>query len=632
MSLTKATFSMIDGAAINVLDYGADETGVADSSAAIQAAIDAASTNGKWVYVPAGTYNLIPNTVIDDEDTSYVTKVCFLMRSNMRVWAEPGAIFRIANNVSTDASPQSMGMFGTDVPLSNVTIENLIMDMNGANNKISPLRPATYNRYNQSPILVSGKPGGVVAYMDDVLIENCTFRNNPGVCNIVCAQSNSLGAALGRRWRILNNNFINNGLDSDDHTAVFAWADDVEFSGNIVLNTTGYASTGRTGGNTCYEIHGNRHRVTNNIFRNYLRGIWVSSNLTDAEAQDAVIADNDFYTNFYGVDFFRSVAPLGRANNIVITGNAFRFDGYTFAAPVPDEKAAISISSNYSQGKVLIAGNTATSADDIVGSVFLSVAPQAVAAQEHGDVVCQDNRVEGFNRLASLRASVTNGIGYIAISNNSYSDPLETPTFANCIGVFVDPVSPIKSLKIDGNDFIDDRVAPKLDYGIYIQSGTIDKFYYVPGLTKNIGIAEYTEIGTTITDREGVFSKIPYTPTFVSGSAITVGNGSVSGFYALNGSQVTANIKLTVGSTTSFPGGTLTASLPFAAALNGVSYLGNWRIFDSSLGTFSLGASNVDGTASTVSLNVPGAANASNTSPVSLATGDTVTIQITYSK
>lgn len=40
MALTKATYSMIDGASVNVLDYGADPTGTADSTAAIQAAVD----------------------------------------------------------------------------------------------------------------------------------------------------------------------------------------------------------------------------------------------------------------------------------------------------------------------------------------------------------------------------------------------------------------------------------------------------------------------------------------------------------------------------------------------------------------------------------------------------------------
>lgn len=40
MSLTKVTYSMISGAQVNVLDFGADSTGLTDSSAAIQAAID----------------------------------------------------------------------------------------------------------------------------------------------------------------------------------------------------------------------------------------------------------------------------------------------------------------------------------------------------------------------------------------------------------------------------------------------------------------------------------------------------------------------------------------------------------------------------------------------------------------
>lgn len=55
MSLTKATYSMIDGAPANVLDYGADSTGVADSSAAFNAAFAAANI----VYVPQGSYKLV---------------------------------------------------------------------------------------------------------------------------------------------------------------------------------------------------------------------------------------------------------------------------------------------------------------------------------------------------------------------------------------------------------------------------------------------------------------------------------------------------------------------------------------------------------------------------------------------
>lgn len=54
MTLTKATYSMIEGAQVNVLDYGADPTGVADSTVAIQAAMDAGGT----VWLPKGTYKI----------------------------------------------------------------------------------------------------------------------------------------------------------------------------------------------------------------------------------------------------------------------------------------------------------------------------------------------------------------------------------------------------------------------------------------------------------------------------------------------------------------------------------------------------------------------------------------------
>jgi hypothetical protein len=52
MSLTKVSYSMIRGAPANILDYGADPTGVADSTTAIQAALNASSN----VYIPSGTY------------------------------------------------------------------------------------------------------------------------------------------------------------------------------------------------------------------------------------------------------------------------------------------------------------------------------------------------------------------------------------------------------------------------------------------------------------------------------------------------------------------------------------------------------------------------------------------------
>jgi hypothetical protein len=55
MSLTKVSYSMIEGAVANVLDFGAVGDGVADDTAAIQAAIDSGAGS---VFAPTGTYKI----------------------------------------------------------------------------------------------------------------------------------------------------------------------------------------------------------------------------------------------------------------------------------------------------------------------------------------------------------------------------------------------------------------------------------------------------------------------------------------------------------------------------------------------------------------------------------------------
>lgn len=59
MALTKATYSMIEGAVVNVLDYGAVGDGTTDDTAAITAAL----ATGASVYFPEGTYKTGSQTI-----------------------------------------------------------------------------------------------------------------------------------------------------------------------------------------------------------------------------------------------------------------------------------------------------------------------------------------------------------------------------------------------------------------------------------------------------------------------------------------------------------------------------------------------------------------------------------------
>ena len=73
MSLTKVSFSMIDGAPVSVVDYGADASGVTDSSSAIQAAQTAATAANSTLFFPYGTF-LCKNVTLGDITVEGVIK------------------------------------------------------------------------------------------------------------------------------------------------------------------------------------------------------------------------------------------------------------------------------------------------------------------------------------------------------------------------------------------------------------------------------------------------------------------------------------------------------------------------------------------------------------------------------
>lgn len=72
MSLTKATYSLISGAVVNILDYGADPTGTTDSTNEIQSAITYASSIKATVFFPAGTYVVSGNGLFAQGQVSLV--------------------------------------------------------------------------------------------------------------------------------------------------------------------------------------------------------------------------------------------------------------------------------------------------------------------------------------------------------------------------------------------------------------------------------------------------------------------------------------------------------------------------------------------------------------------------------
>jgi len=190
MSLTKASFSMITGAVVNVLDYGADPTGATDSSSAIQAALTYAGSitstkvNHAAVYLPSGAYlasNLeIPLGVILYGDGVNISQIivtdtvnsCIKMQNYTTV---QGIYFSYPNQTTTStptAYPPTI-INSSVTPASYGTISNVRTE--GAYDFIS-LTGATHFTIQN----VDGMPYryGIVldTMLDSITIENVHFN------------------------------------------------------------------------------------------------------------------------------------------------------------------------------------------------------------------------------------------------------------------------------------------------------------------------------------------------------------------------------------------------------------------------------------------------------------------------
>ena len=116
MALTKVSYSMITGTPTNVLDWGADPTGVADSQPAIQAAINSGAVE---IIIPSGTYRLNSGLVINKNDA--VRKISgFEMSTTLKLYTSTTASIFDIQYVSPQ--PETKQFFN---------IENLILTSNG---------------------------------------------------------------------------------------------------------------------------------------------------------------------------------------------------------------------------------------------------------------------------------------------------------------------------------------------------------------------------------------------------------------------------------------------------------------------------------------------------------------------
>lgn len=148
---------MIESAAFNVLDYGADRTGVADCTAAFQAAFDAAAaaseaagggaSSNASVYVPAGAYYIAGTVTCDKRIGFFGDSVNTVIGGTAPGGASPSTCgFRFTAPATTGIAPHihHLTFFGfqnapcVEIQTSGAVVENCFFSSSGEGIRLAP--------------------------------------------------------------------------------------------------------------------------------------------------------------------------------------------------------------------------------------------------------------------------------------------------------------------------------------------------------------------------------------------------------------------------------------------------------------------------------------------------------------
>jgi hypothetical protein len=193
MSLTKVTYSMIQGATYNVLDYGAIGDGVANDTAAIQAALTAAfNAGGGSVYVPTGTYKITLPLIVRSNTSLFGDGVSSVIYNTTTVlppegdvihvgygyeWNQNGQKFNPASDNDATMAELLVNDF-SNITTQNVSVSNLCVKANGPGLGVWTLNASDvvidniWSIDTLTPINVANDAGGWQAACYNVSVSN----------------------------------------------------------------------------------------------------------------------------------------------------------------------------------------------------------------------------------------------------------------------------------------------------------------------------------------------------------------------------------------------------------------------------------------------------------------------------
>lgn len=361
MSLTKVSYSMIQGTPINVLDYGADPTGSNDSTAAIEAAIAYSVSTASYdadrqmtwagtqqpVYFPPGTYIYSGAGVVQSGN---VNILLFAEKNTVTIKTTSNVYFLTANNIVINTYVKGINFQGGKGAIKytntsgNVTGEHIIEDCYfdgytecaiGNNSTDMP-----YFKINRCMFLgdIAGGTIGVAigGYIDSSTISDCSFLRNrynlkigPLIsgnvniigCDFVAFTSGLLEADI---WYVPNstNSFgTNSGFGCTVELCKFG-NENMQANNHRILVALENTSVGT-------DRLNHPHSTTWNDTTAYFSGLTIRKNRLSAVADTTAGFIRSYINNLCTLRFYDN--EIGPANYAVLcefTGTSANEDGY----------------------------------------------------------------------------------------------------------------------------------------------------------------------------------------------------------------------------------------------------------------------------------------------------------------
>lgn len=192
MSLTKVTYAMIKDSAANVQDFGAVGDGVADDTAAIQAALDASNR----VYVPTGVY-LTKNLTLNSNQELFGDGVSSVLKR----YDNTSASQYIVSTYSGSGGTSNPADNKKNIYLHDIRLDGRMTDFNydafkhnlniNATSNMIIERVSLYNFMGDGCYLGSGNVAGIERHNLNITFKDCTFdgiskNNRNGLSVIDC--------------------------------------------------------------------------------------------------------------------------------------------------------------------------------------------------------------------------------------------------------------------------------------------------------------------------------------------------------------------------------------------------------------------------------------------------------------